>query len=111
MVTVTYNVDKRSVHVGADGNGRLIKTADNSCTVTVRLASYSPTNGALIALDKADNEFPIAITDTSSAADLFFAETCAVQKIPDMVKGTDETALEWNFLCVRGEIVHSGAEA
>lgn len=111
MVTVEYLVDKRSLHVGADGNGRLIKTADGSCTVTVRLASYSATNAALLALDKADAEVPIAITDTSSSADLFFAETCALQKIPNMVKGTEETPNEWTYLCVRGEIVHSGAEA
>ena len=111
MVTVSYLVDKRSVHVGADGNGRIIKTADESCTLTVRLASYSPTNAALIALDKLDEPVPIAVTDTSSNADLFFAEACSLQKIPDMVKGTEETPLEWTYLCVRGEIVHSGAEA
>ena len=111
MVTVESLVDKRSVHVGADGNGRLIKTADTSHRVTLRLASYSPTNPLLIALDKLDEPFPIAITDASSASDLFFAETCAVQKIPNMTKGTEETPLEWTFLCVRGDMVHSGAEA
>ena len=111
MITVETIVDKRSLHVGSDGQGRHIKTADESCLVTLRLASYSPTNAALIALDQADEPFPIAITDASSSADLFFSDSSTVRKIPNMVKGTEENPLEWIFQCVKGQIIHSGAEA
>lgn len=110
MVTVEFTVDKRSMHVGTDGNGRHIKSADESGTVTVRLASYSPSNAALFALDLADEPHPIAVTDKSSSADLFFSESCTLRKVPNMVKGAEETPLEWIYQFTKGEIVHSGAE-
>ena len=110
MITVSYVVDKRSLHIGSDGFGRHIKTADASCLMTVRLASYSPTNAALTTLDALDEPAPIAITDTSSNADLFFSDSCALRKIPDMVKGTEETPNEWVYQCISGQILHTGAE-
>lgn len=111
MVTVEYSADKRTKHIGTDGQGRLIRTRDLSGTVTIRLASYSPSNGALLALDAADEPHPITIADKSSSADLFFAATCGLQKIPNMEKADTEVPLEWTYLFINGEIVHSGAEA
>lgn len=110
MVTVEFTSDKRSIHVGTDGNARHIRSVDETGTCTIRLASYSPSNAALFTLDKADEPYPIAVTDKSSNADLFFAESCALRKIPNMVKGAEETPLEWIYQFTRGEIVHSGAE-
>ncbi|NIV93794.1 DUF3277 family protein [candidate division KSB1 bacterium] len=110
MVAIEYTVDKRSLHIGTDGNGRHIKSADSSGMVTVRLASYSPSNAALIALDLLDEPFPITVTDKSSSADLFFAESCTVRRIPNMEKSNVETPNEWIFQFVRGNIEHTGAE-
>jgi len=110
MVQQEYSVDKRSLHIGTDGNGRHIKSADESGTITVRISSYSPSNPLLLALDAADEPFPIAVTDTSSNADLFFAESCTLRKIPNFEKADTEVPLEWIFQYTKGETVHSGAE-
>ena len=110
MVTVEFSTDKRTKHIGTDGEGRHIKSADKSGTVTVRLASYSPTNLAILALDALDGPFPITLTDKSSNADLFFAASCTLSKIPNMVKGAEESVNEYIFNFIKGEIVHSGAE-
>lgn len=110
MCTIEYSSDKRSLHVGTDGNARHIKIADETGTITINLASYSPSNASLIALDKLDEPYPIAVTDKSSNADLFFADSCTLRKIPNMEKGKEESSLEWIFQFTKGEIVHSGAE-
>jgi hypothetical protein len=110
MVTVEFSEDKRTKHIGTDGQGRHILNMDRSGTVTVRFASYSPTNAEIIALDLLDQPFPITVTDKSSTADLFFADSCTLTKVPNMVKGSEEAPNEYVFQFIRGEIVHSGAE-
>jgi len=110
MIVAEYTTDKRSVHVGTDGNGRHIKSADESGSITIRLASYSPSNAALLALDALDEPYPITVTDNSSNADLFFAESCALRKVPNMEKSNVEVPTEWIFNFTRGEIAHTGAE-
>jgi hypothetical protein len=38
MINVEFTVDKRSKHIGTDGEGRHIKSADASGVATIRLA-------------------------------------------------------------------------
>lgn len=110
MVTVEFAEDKRTKHIGTDGQGRHILNMDRSGTVTLRLASYSPTNAEIIALDLLDQPFPITVTDKSSNADLFFADSCTLTKVPNLVKGAEESPNEYVFQFINGTIVHSGAE-
>ena len=109
-VVFDFANDKRSMHIGTDGNGRHIKSADESGTCKVEITSYSPSNAALLALDLADEPIPIVVMDKSSSADLATAESCTLRKIPPMTKGAEETPLEWLYQFTKGKIVHSGAE-
>jgi len=109
MITATFTEDKRSVHVGTDGEGRHIRNRNASGTVTVRLADYSPTHDLIMALDTADQPFPITVTDKTSKVALFFADSCTLSKVPDFTRGKEATEPEYVFNFVKGTIVHSGA--
>jgi hypothetical protein len=109
MVTVEFTNDFRTKHIGTDGQGRHVKTADRSGTVTIRLSDYSPSNGVLTLVDLADVPVPITVTDKTSDADLFFAESCTLVKMPNMVKGKEAGENEWSFQFIRGTLAHTGA--
>lgn len=109
MVTVEFSSDFHTKHIGTDGQGRHVKTADRSGMVTIRLAAYSPSNAVLTAVDVADVPVPITVTDKRSLADLFFAESCKLVKLPNMVKGKEEAEYEWQFQFINGKMTHSGA--
>ena len=111
MISVVFNTDKRSVHVGTDGRGRHIKSADRSGVITVRLSSYSPSNAAFQLLDETDIPFGIGVIDKSSNGDSFFAGSCMLVKVPDMVKGATETVLEYGFQFTHGTVVRAGADS
>lgn len=110
MITVEFSNDFRAKHIGTDGQGRHVKMADRSGVITIRLSDYSPSNAVLTAVDVTDVPVPITVTDKTSEADLFFAESCMLQKMPNMVKGKDASENEWPFQFIRGTMVHSGAE-
>jgi len=110
MVSIEYTNDQRSVHVGTQGEGRHIKSNDLSGTATVRLADYSPSNDALMLIHRADTPLPLVVTDKSTNAGLFFAASAMVQRVPNMVKGSEASMNEWVLEFVKGEINHSGAK-
>lgn len=109
MVSAEYTEDENMIHIGTDGYGCHIPSANKSGEVTVRLAAYSPSNAFLTALHLSGVPFPITVTDKSSNADLFFADSCKVKKRPPFEKSNEATMNEWVFNFIRGEIVHSGA--
>jgi hypothetical protein len=110
MITVEDAVDKRSKHIGTGGEGRHIKSADKSGTITIRLSDYSPSNAALNTIDEVDEPVPITVTDKTSNADLFFADSCALVKLPNMVKGAETSINEWAFQYITRTLAHTGAK-
>lgn len=110
-IKVEFDTPKRSKHIGLDGQGRHIKSADRSGKVTVRMASYSPSNAAFIALDLVDIPFPIAIVDKASNGDSFFAKSCTLTQDPPLEFSDGETGVEYVFQFIRGRVYRAGAEA
>ena len=111
MITAEYTNDENTVHVGTDGQGRHIESADKSGQITVRLADYSPSNAVLTALHLSKVPFPVTVTDKTTTADLFFADSCKIAKRPPMEKSNEATMNEWVINFIRAEIVHSGAKS
>jgi hypothetical protein len=109
MITVEFTNDFATKHIGTDGQGRHVHTADRSGQITIRLAGYSPSNGTLQNVYEAKAPIAIAVTDKSSLADLFFAESCLLVKLPNMVKGKEETEYEWVYQFIRGDVKLTGA--
>jgi len=110
MVNVDYTVDENTVHIGTDGYGRHLKSANLSGQMVVRLADYSASNKALTALHKADVPFPVIMTDKTSDGDLFAADSCKFARRPRIAKGNEAMMNEWTINFIRGEIVHAGAK-
>lgn len=111
MISIEFDTPKRTKHIGLTGQGRHIKSADRSGTVTIRLASYSPTVAGIAALDTADVPFSIAVVDKSSNGDSFFAGSCTLMQEPAMVWSENEEALEYQFQFIKGKMIRVGAEA
>jgi len=97
MVTVARAEDNRSIHVGTDGKTRHIKSLNDSGTVSLKLADYSPSNAAIQLLNDLDVPFPIAIIDKTSKGDLFTTVDAMVQREPDFEKGKEAADNEWTF--------------
>ena len=110
MISADYDNDENMKHIGTDGQGRHIESADKSGTITIRLADYSPSNATLTALHLSKVPFPITVTDKTSNADLFFADSCKVKKRPPLEKSNEAIMNEWVFNFIRAEIIHSGAK-
>ena len=110
MIEVEFDEDKRTKHIGTDGEGRHIKSANESGTITIRLADYSPTNAVITALDLVDVPFPITVIDKTSNGALFFAASCAVVKLPNFVRGKEASENEWKFQFIKGQVIHSGGK-
>ncbi len=110
MITVDYTVDQRSMHIGATGDGRHVKSADESGTITVRLADYSPSNGVLQGIHFADIPIPFIITDKSSKGATFFTKSAMIQKVPAFERGADPSINEWMIQFTKGTTAHAGAK-
>jgi len=109
MVTIARNEDNRSMHTGTDGEFRHIKSRNNSGTVTLMLADYSPSNAAVQALDDADVPFPISVIDKASNGDLFNTTSAMVQREPDNEKAKESVDREWVFQYGKGTKKLGGA--
>lgn len=110
IVEVEFDSDEYVKHIGTTGDGRHVKNLDRSGRVTVRLADYSPSNLAIGLLRKAGQPFPIMVKDSSTLADMFFADSCTLVKMPNMVKGKESNELEYVFQFISGEVIMSGAD-
>lgn len=110
MVEAAYNTDFGSVFVSTDGEGRHIKSADRSGTITIPVADNSPTNEYFTAVVAAGEPMAVTVTDKSSKADLFFAGSVSLKTMPNMSKGRDNTVNEWVWNFTNGKMVRSGAE-
>ena len=110
MINAEYSTDQAMMHVGTDGEGQHVFSADRSGTCTIRLAAGSPSNAVLAAFEKAKQPVPLTVVDKSSLADLVFAPSAIVQKVPAMVKGNELAMNEWIIQFTKGEIIHSGSK-
>lgn len=114
MITVTYNTNSTSTHVGTGGESRFIKSKDFSGTVTIRVADYSPINKVLDNIEKAGLAVPISTVDMTTVSpgnpgDSFFTAAAMLQKMPDLVKGNEAKMNEWIYGFGKGIMTRSGA--
>lgn len=114
MISVSYDTDRASKHVGTGGEYRFIKSKDLSGVVTIRLADYSPLNKVLDNIEKSGLQVPISIVDKTTVSpgnpgDTFFTPAVELQKQPDFVKGAEAKMNEWNWIYGKGVMTRSGS--
>jgi len=110
MVMAEFTSDWGDIFMSTDGEGRHVESADRSGTVTISLATNSPSNAVFMALIALNEPVPITITDKSSNADLFFAGSCKIKTFPPMDKKKGNAVNEYVWKFPKGTIFHSGAE-
>lgn len=111
MVTITRAEDKRTVHVGTQGETTFVKSANDVADVTFTLAANSPSNEKLMELYRQDATFSFATQDFNYSGDVSsFGSECVVRNIPDNEKGSDLNEREWTLIVADYEEIISGME-
>jgi hypothetical protein len=102
-VTVSFEEDKNTKTIGADGSGMHSLHAGKSGEVTIRLLKVSPLNQALMQMYNLQTSNPalhgqntINISDTYRG-DVIVARECAFKKAPDITYAKDGGMNEWAF--------------
>lgn len=111
MVTITRAEDKRTVHVGTQGETTFVKSANDVADVTFTLADNSPSNAKLMELYNQDQSFSFATQDFNYIDDVSgFGSECVVRSIPDNEKGSDLGEREWTLIVADYEEIIRGME-
>ena len=102
--------DKRSAHVGVDGNVTFVKNANDLGRVTISLKHNSPSNEVLNALYKSDEEFEFAAIDMNEVgADIGVSGTrCVVASRPPFERGDEVVENEWELMVADYDGVFEG---
>jgi len=96
MVTVSRMTEKRSSHVGAQGEVTFVKSADDRAEVTITLKHTSPTNAKLMSLYKSDEEFNFSVIDQNFKGDVGgTGSRCVIKNTPDFERGNELSENEW----------------
>lgn len=109
MITVSYDTDHTSKHIGTGGEGRFIDSKDLSGTAMIRLADYSPVNNIFRLIRDSGVQVPISVVDKTTIGDSFFCTSAKMQKTPDLAKGAEAKMNEYPFMYLKGLINHTGA--
>ena len=101
VVTIETSVDQFSKLVGAKGDVARSQTADNSCTVTVKLLQTSKSNKLLNALFITDKETgaavaPMVINDKETD-ETYAINNAWIMKQPTIIRGQNANITEWVF--------------
>lgn len=111
MVTITRAEDKRTVHIGTQGEATFVKSANDVADVTFTLAANSPSNEKLMELYRQDATFSFVTQDFNYSGDVSsFGSECVVRNIPDNEKGSDLNEREWTLIVADYEEIISGME-
>lgn len=101
VVTIESDADQFTKKVGAKGDVTRTQTADNSCTITIKLLQTSRSNALLNAqftLDKetGSNPAPMFINDKESG-EAYAINNAWVQKFPTVTRGQGDNTMDWVF--------------
>lgn len=99
FVTISKDVQPYRTTRTADGKVARTFIDDDTYTITLNLASTSPTNDILTKLHEVDKlsqygKFPMFIKD-SSGTSLFLAPTCWIKEVPDLTFSQDVSDRTW----------------
>ena len=101
FISIKKDVQPYKTTRTSDGQVARTFIKDNTYTVTLKLASTSPTNDVLNIIANSDfltqyAKFPLFVKD-SSGSSLFLAPTCWVKEVPDMEFSQEVTTRIWTL--------------
>jgi Protein of unknown function (DUF3277) len=102
-ITVSYEGDKDTMSIGADGTPMHSLHASTGGTVSIRLQKTSPFNAILMAMYNADRissaawgQNTITVRDPVRG-DFCSCTVCAFRRSPDVVYARDAGVMDWTF--------------
>lgn len=101
VVTIETTADQFTKLVGAKGDVARSQTADNSCTITIKLLQTSKSNKLLTALFLADKlsgagVLPMVIND-KEINETYTINNAWIMKQPTVIRGQNVNITEWVF--------------
>lgn len=109
MVEISRMSEKRTSHVGAQGEVTFSKSADDRAEATITLKETSPANEKLYSLYQSDDEFGFSTVDQNFDGDVSGSGSrCVVQNLPDNVKSNEPGDREWVLLVADYEEAFEG---
>lgn len=109
MIEASRMSEKRSSHVGAQGNVTFSKSADDRAEVTFTLKTTSPANEKLKQLHDSDEEFDFSCIDQNFDGDVGASGSrCVVQDVPDFARGNEVDEVEWTLIVADYETAFEG---
>ena len=105
-ISVAFNEDQVTQHIGADGSGMTALHAGQSGAVVLRLLKSSPVNSVLQSAYAADRAVPsntgqnTIVISWLAGGDVYNCQGCAFRKFPDNTFAKDANTLEWSFVAI-----------
>ena len=101
VVSITSDAEQFTKTVGAKGDVTRVQTADNSCTIIVKLLQTSKSNAELNTLYLADvasgaGVFPLMVADIEGG-ERYVIPNAWIQKLPDITRGKGVNTMDWTF--------------
>lgn len=98
LFTLARDEDSMTLKKGVKGDGTYIRNANKAGKLTITLQQESPDIPFLEQCNETYTEANLAVTDVNDSGIIFSAQRCAVQKLPDRVRGKDAPDVQFVFL-------------
>lgn len=98
LFTLARDEASMTLKKGCKGDSTYIRNANKAGKLTIVLQQESPDIPFLEQCCETYTEANLAITDANDSGMLFFAQNCAVEKLPDKERGKDAPDVSFVFL-------------
>ena len=100
-VSIVSDKDQFTKKIGVKGDVARSQTADNSCTITVKLLQTSVSNKLLMAAYNADRETgagtaPLVVNDKETG-ETYVVNNAWITKLPDITRGENVNDMTWTL--------------
>ena len=101
VVSIVSDKDQFTKKIGVKGDVARSQTADNSCTITVKLLQTSVSNKLLMAAYNADRETgagtaPLVVNDKETG-ETYVVNNAWITKLPDITRGENVNDMTWTL--------------
>jgi len=98
LFTLARDEVSMTLKKGVKGDSTYIRNANKAGKLTITLQQESPDIPFLEQCNETYTEANLAITDANESGMIFFAQSCAVEKLPDKTRGKDAPDVQFVFL-------------
>ena len=98
LFTLARDEASMTLKKGVKGDSTYVRNANRAGKLTITLQQESPDIPFLEQCEETYTEANLAITDVNDSGMIFFAQNCAIEKLPDKTRGKDAPDVQFVFL-------------